>query len=57
VAILVIPAGVVPFFKSGPFAWNGAFAFFLPLAVFATWIAVMTILLRRAIDNEEPLDG
>lgn len=52
VAFLVVPAGVVPFFKSGPFAWNGAFAFFLPLVVFATWIAVMVVLLRRAITQE-----
>jgi len=54
VALLIIPAGVVPFFKSGPFAWDGAFAFFLPLVVFAAWIAVMTVLLRRAINEEEP---
>lgn len=53
VAIFVIPAGVVPFFKEGPLAWNGALAFFLPLAVFAAWIAVMVVLLRRAIDVEE----
>jgi hypothetical protein len=52
VAILIIPAGVVPFFKDGPFAWDGAFAFFLPLVVFAAWIVVMTILLRRAINAE-----
>lgn len=52
VAILIEPAGVVPFFKSGPFAWDGVFAFFLPLAVFATWIAVMTYLLFRAVDSD-----
>jgi len=52
VAFLVIPAGIVPFFKHGPFAWNGAFGFFLPLVVFAAWIAVMVVLLRRAIDQE-----
>jgi hypothetical protein len=52
VAILVIPAGVVPFFKHGPFAWNGLLAFFLPLAVFSAWIAVMVVLLRRAIHAE-----
>ncbi|HTK61456.1 MAG TPA: hypothetical protein VL595_03735 [Pseudonocardia sp.] len=53
VAILVAPAGVVPFFKNGPFAWNGAFAFFMPMVVFATWAAVMVVLLRRAIRSEE----
>ncbi len=53
VALLVAPAGLVPFFKAGPFGWNGAFAFFMPLVVFALWIAVMVVLLRRAIDNEQ----
>lgn len=57
VAVLVIPAGVVPFFKDGPFAWDGAFAFFLPLAVFAAWITVMTVLLRRAIETDPGTSG
>jgi hypothetical protein len=52
VAMLVAPAGVVPFFKHGPLGWNGAFAFYLPLCVFAIWIAVMVVLLRRAINAE-----
>ena len=53
VALLVAPAGMVPFFKSGPFAWNGLFAFFVPMAVFATWAVVMVVLLRRAILAED----
>jgi hypothetical protein len=53
VAFLVVPAGVVPFFKQGPFGWNGVLAFFVPLVVFAIWIAVMVVLLRRAINAEE----
>jgi hypothetical protein len=53
VALLVVPAGVVPFFKEGPFGWNGILAFFVPLVVFAIWIAVMVVLLRQAINAEE----
>jgi hypothetical protein len=44
---------VVPFFKEGPFGWNGILAFFVPLVVFAIWIAVMVVLLRQAINAEE----
>jgi hypothetical protein len=53
ISILIIPAGIVPFFNHGPFGWNGAFGFFLPLAAFSIWIAVMTVLLRNAILDEE----
>jgi hypothetical protein len=53
VALLVVPAGVVPFFKEGPLGWNGVLAFYVPLVVFAIWIAVMVVLLRRAINAEE----
>jgi hypothetical protein len=53
VALLVAPAGIVPFFKHGPFAWNGIFSFFMPMVVFAAWVVVMVVLLRRAIDHEE----
>jgi hypothetical protein len=53
VAVLLSPAGLVPFFKHGPFAWNGAFAFWTPLTVFALWIAVMVVTLLRAVKQDE----
>jgi hypothetical protein len=53
VTLLVSPAGIIVFFKHGPFAWNGLVSFFLPLAAFATWIAVMVVLLFRAIEQED----
>jgi hypothetical protein len=52
VALLVSPAGIIVFFKHGPFAWNGLVSFFLPLTAFAVWMVVMFVLLRRAIDQE-----
>jgi hypothetical protein len=53
VAIMWVPAGWIPFFKHGILAWNGAFAFYIPLTVYGIWFAVMVILLLRAIDGEE----
>lgn len=44
-----LPGGLVTFFKSGPFAWNGILAFWLPLTVFGIWYGVMFMLLRKAI--------
>lgn len=43
--------GIAVFFKDGPFAWNGLIGFYVPIAVFAVWLAVTTTLLRRAIDR------
>lgn len=57
VATLTTPAGFVVFFKEPPFAWNGLIGFFLPLASFAAWIAVMTFLTLRAVDEEEAAAG
>jgi len=53
----VFPAGLVPFFHSGPFAWNGVVGFFIPLVSFCAWMlttswAVFTELNRR-IANEK----
>jgi hypothetical protein len=55
-ALLLAPAGVVPLFKDGPFAWNGLFAFYIPLFTFCIWVLTMTWLLTRAIrhDTGEP---
>lgn len=51
VALLFLPSGLITFFKDGPFAWDGAVAFWLPAIGFFTWIMVTTPLLFRAIDR------
>lgn len=52
VALLFVPAALVNFFKTGPFAWNGVFCFWLPLSVFSLWFVVMTVVLRKAIQEQ-----
>lgn len=52
VALLFIPGALIPFFKSGPFAWNGLFAFWIPATVFGAWFIVMLAMLLRAIDRQ-----
>ena len=47
VALLVMPGALVPFFKSGPFAWNGLLAWWLVLAAFASWFVVMWLVMYR----------
>lgn len=51
-AITFIPATVLPFFKSGPFAWNGIVPFWLGGAVFGATFIVNTICLLKAINAE-----
>ena len=34
VAVLLLPAVLLPFFKHGPFAWHGIFEFWLAALVF-----------------------
>jgi len=49
VALLSVPGGAMIFFKTGPLAFNGIFAIWVPLGVFFVWILAMTALvLRRA---------
>jgi len=52
VAFVLAPAGVVVFFHSGPFAWNGLISFYLPLTAYLMWSVVMYVLVRRAIVRE-----
>lgn len=52
VGTLFVAGGMIYFFKDGPFAWNGAFAFWLPLTVFLAWFIVTYFVLRTAIDQQ-----
>lgn len=49
VAVLILPALLVPFFKTGPFAYNGLLALYLPFGAFFIWMVVMTLALFRAV--------
>jgi len=53
IAVSFLPAPVAAFFKTGPFAWNGLFPFWIPLVGFSSWFVVMFVLLIRAIKEEE----
>jgi hypothetical protein len=52
VAIMFAPAIILPFFKTGPFAWNGIFVFWIPAIVFGALFIVNTIWLVKAINSE-----
>jgi hypothetical protein len=52
VAFLFVPGGLILFFKTGPFAWNGVFTFWLPLSIFSLWFIVMFVALRKSIARQ-----
>ena len=52
VALLIIPAGLVLFFKQGPFAWTGVVGLYIPLTGFVVWIMSMTITIHRNLSRE-----
>lgn len=53
VAVLFIPGSLIPFFKTGPFAWDGLLAFWIPATMFGFWFVVMQMVILKAIRNEE----
>jgi len=50
-AILFVPAMMMIFFKTGPFAQNGVLTFWMPVAVFFAWIVTMALVVARAADQ------
>lgn len=52
-ALLFVPGTFNVFFKSGPLAWNGLIAFYLPVLVFCIWFVVNTFLVLKAIGQQE----
>ena len=51
--ILLAPGVAMTFFKTGPFAWDGLFTFWMPLSAFSLWIFVNTWAVLKAIRREE----
>ncbi|OBI37287.1 hypothetical protein A5709_14840 [Mycobacterium sp. E1386] len=51
-AVLGVPGCAIYLFKTGPLAWNGMFAFWIPLTVFCIWMVVTAIMLTKAVDVE-----
>lgn len=52
IAILFLPGALIPFFKHGPFAWNGLFGWWIPASVFAIWFLVMAPMTIKAIKSQ-----
>jgi len=48
-AILIFPAGLIVFFKTGLFAYDGVGAFWMPFFVFFGWMVAMTLTTFQAI--------
>ncbi len=53
VGVLFVPGGLLTFFKTGPFSWNGLFVWWVPFLVFFSWYLVMFVMLRGAILKQE----
>ena len=52
-AVLIVPAGLIEFFKTGPFAYNGEVSFWFVWIVFFGWIIGMTAIVLRACTAEK----
>jgi hypothetical protein len=52
VALLFVPALLIPFFKTGPVSWQGVLVYWLAFAVFFVWIIAMFVAIRRAAIDE-----
>jgi len=52
-ACIFIPAGAIIFFKTGPLAYNGALALYIPLGVFFIWMCGFTVGVLQAIARDE----
>lgn len=53
IAIGMVTSSVIPFFKTGPFAWNGLIGFWIPATVFGLWMGGMWWMTLKAIDKED----
>ena len=48
IGVAFLPGGLLGLFKTGPFAWNGLFCYWLGLAAFGLWFIVTARMLLKA---------
>ena len=53
VGLLAVAAGTMAFFKSGPFAYDGIIAMYIPLTAFLIWMLAFTVAMRGAATRIE----
>jgi hypothetical protein len=51
-ALLMAPGAFALLYKTGPLAWDGALSFWLRLATYALYVAVMSFVVRAAINRQ-----
>ena len=52
-AILIFPAGLIAFFHTGLFAYNGVGAFWIPFAIFFGWMITMSVTTIQTINRQK----
>ena len=53
IALLFLPGALAFFFMTGPFAWNGILAFWVPAIVLGGWLVAVLVCLIKAIRQQE----
>jgi len=53
VAVLLVPGAFLTFTKTGMFAWDGLFGFWVPAIAFFVWVVAMSVLLLRAMRRDQ----
>ena len=51
-ALLMVPGAFALLYKTGPLAWDGALSFWLRIATFTLYVAVMFFVVRTAINRQ-----
>lgn len=56
ISLSFVPASLALFFKTGPFAWNGIFVWWIPLTLFSVWFVAMFFLARAMVRRNSLAD-
>jgi hypothetical protein len=57
IATSFLPDALLGFFKAGPFAYQGLFAFWVPTVTYGLWLNIMAFATRRAVLDEIRLEA